>query len=325
MKRRLLVSNSSFLAVPSGKYGPRAVFPPAAIRGRLSYSGFTLFELLLVLFIMGLLATTATFMVDGLDTQSRYDETRRRIQMVKHAIAGDPQRIINNQPDISGFVADIGRPPATLQELLEQGGLPEYAEDTVSGLSSGWRGPYLETVGSKAFHDGYGNPGNAASNYGWEYTVTASGVVSLSSKGANATDTDDDIEATSLLVSDDYEHTFSTIKINIHNRLATPSESATVKLRIYYPSDGEIVATDSETDSDTFMLPAISAVNSTQVTATFSEPLEVPIGTRAFVIVCDNNNVYDGNCDGPLPAAQHAVHFTLAPRAQPAVLDWILQ
>jgi prepilin-type N-terminal cleavage/methylation domain-containing protein len=327
MNIRLLVSKHSFLAVPSGKSGLCAAFPPAAIRGRLSYSGFTLFELLLVLFIMGLLAMTATVMVDGLDTQSRYDETKRRMQIVKHAIAGDPQRIINNQPDISGFVADIGRPPNSLKELLERGGLPEYAEDAISGLSSGWRGPYLETVGSPAFHDGYGNivQSGDEDNFGWEYSVTASGVVSLSSKGASATETDDDIKAESLVVPDDYRHVFTTVKINIHNRMATASEGATVKLRIYYPSDGEIVDTGSETDSDAFAILAVSAVNSTQVTAMFSDPLEVPIGTRAFVLVCDNNNVYDGNCDGPTPEAKHAVHFTLAPRAQPAVLDWILQ
>jgi prepilin-type N-terminal cleavage/methylation domain-containing protein len=319
MNIRLLASKLSFLAVPSGKRGPRAAFPPAAIRGRLSYSGFTLIELLLVLFLMGLLATTATIMVDGLDTQSRYDETKRRMQMVKHAIAGDPQRIINNQPDIGGFVADIGRPPNTLQELLEQSGLPVYAEDAVSGLSSGWRGPYLEIIGSKAFHDGYGNPGDASDNYGWEFAVTASGV-DLSSKGA-ASGVADNITATPLLTPNDYQHTFTTVKINIHNRLGTASESATLKMRIYYPIDGAI----EEAESATFMFPVLSAVQSTQVTATFSDPLEVPIGTRAFAIVCDNDNVYDGNCDGPVPDAQHAVHFILAPRAQPAVFDWILQ
>jgi prepilin-type N-terminal cleavage/methylation domain-containing protein len=323
MNRRSLPSNLSLLAVPSGKYGHLAAFPPAAIRGRLSYSGFTLLELLLVLFIMGLLATTATIMVDGLDTQSRYDETKRRMLMIKHAIAGDPQRIINNQPDISGFVADIGRPPETLSELVEQGEtLPGYKLDEGTGLSSGWRGPYLEIMGSKRFYDGYGNSGDDE-NYGWIYSSdSASGVVSLTSRGPNAEDDGDNIKAEELLVAADHKHTFTTVKINIHNRLSTMGESANLKLRLYYPEDGEITYTDSVV----FLSPAVSAVQSKQVTATFSPPREVPIGVRAFVVVCDGSDfVYDGNCDGPAPEAQHAVHFTLAPRAQPAVFDWILQ
>jgi prepilin-type N-terminal cleavage/methylation domain-containing protein len=329
MRHRRTIPDSVFLVTPpSDERGVFAALPSAALRGRFSYSGFTLLELLLVLFIMGLLATTATVMVDGLDTQSRYDESKRRMQMVKRAIAGDPQRIINNQPDVSGFVADMGRTPSSLQELLLQGTLPDYEEDTVSGLSAGWRGPYLETLGTGKFHDGYGNPGTASDNFGWTYTVAASGVVSLSSKGADTLDSADDIAAAELLVADDYEAAFSTVKINIHNRLATASAAANLKLRLYYPVDGEIASEDSAA----FALPALSAVQSTQVTAIFSSPPSLPIGTRAFVVVCadgdadnDNDNLYDGDCAGPVPAAQHAVHFILAPRAQPAVLDWILQ
>ena len=318
--------NNNLVSPPSDERGHRAALPPAIPVGRFFYSGFTLLEMLLVLFIMGLLASAATVMTDSLDTQARYDETKRRMTLVKRAIAGDVSRSINGQPDLGGFVADIGRPPATMQELLEQGALPAFSQDSGSGLWVGWRGPYLDAVGAKVFHDGYGNPGSAVDNYGWDFDVSASGVLSLISNGADTTVDTDDIADTELLTADDYELTLATVKINFHNRRGADSvaQASNLLLRIYSPAEG-VVAND---DSDAFSLAAVSSVQSVQVSASFSPELDVPMGARGYAVVCvSTGKLFDGDCDAGNAAlsAANVMQFTVVPRAQPTAFEWVLQ
>lgn len=340
-----------FCSPPSGKRGIRAAFPPAIPVGRFFYSGFTLLEMLLVLFIMGLLASAATAMTDSLDSQARYDDTLQRMERVKRAIAGDPGRTVNGGPAISGFVADMGRLPGCLAELLEPGTaitpattpdtytspcggsppatIPAWHQNTVSGVWSGWRGPYLDTVGTKKYHDGYGNPGDASDNYGWSYATTG-GVVALSSKGADASDAGDDIADATLVAVDDYEVPLATVQIDFHNRRGsdTVAQTNNLLLRLYSPTDDGVANAAAGDDSDAFSVAALGNGLSVQIAATFSSGLDVPIGARAYAVVCaDTGKLYDGDCDAgnAAPAAANVMLFTMAPRAQPTAFDWILQ
>ncbi len=92
--------------------------------GRRSYGvgkqrGFTLLEMLLVLLLMGLVASAGLMLTEGVEDQSKYDETKRRMELIRKAIIGDPTRTVNGAPEISGFVADMGRLPNDLRELLQ--------------------------------------------------------------------------------------------------------------------------------------------------------------------------------------------------------------
>lgn len=138
-------------------------------------AGFTLVELLLILFILGSLALLTTAIVDGVDEQARYDDTKQRLGLIKRATVGDPTRTVNGEPEISGFVADMGRLPACLRELLDgkcADADPDPAGwvlDAQSGIWAGWRGPYLETLPGRdglSFPDGWRTAGDAP-NYGW--------------------------------------------------------------------------------------------------------------------------------------------------------------
>lgn len=51
---------------------------------------------------------------------ARYEQTASRLDSIRQAIIGNPKRTINGQPDISGFVSDMGRLPRNLRELLDQ-------------------------------------------------------------------------------------------------------------------------------------------------------------------------------------------------------------
>lgn len=152
--------------------------------------GFSLVELTVVLLLITLIASVAVRETSELGFQVRYDQTKDRLEMIKQAILGNPRQIVNGQQAISGFVADMGRLPYTLRELLEDydcdgpdvdgngdtnftndGPCPWALETTYnSGLGIGWRGPYLSVLGNAtdldAFTDGWGRTSNDG-NYGW--------------------------------------------------------------------------------------------------------------------------------------------------------------
>jgi prepilin-type N-terminal cleavage/methylation domain-containing protein len=157
--------------------------------------GFTLIEMTVVLLLITLLASVAIRETNSLSFQVRYEQTQERLERIREAILGNPRQIINGQQAISGFVADMGRLPNNLHELLER----EFCSDrkhptktacenagkiwniqtdwqphSTSGLWYGWRGPYLNISGSAldntAFVDGWGNSTTDSMNhnYGWE-------------------------------------------------------------------------------------------------------------------------------------------------------------
>jgi hypothetical protein len=68
---------------------------------------------------MTLLAGVAIRETNSLSFQVRYEQTRERLERIREAILGNPRQIINGQQAVSGFVADMGRLPVDLHELLE--------------------------------------------------------------------------------------------------------------------------------------------------------------------------------------------------------------
>lgn len=157
-------------------------------------SGFSLLELVLVLFLMGTVMLTSLFLVDGADDQARYEETKNKLAMIKHAIVGDANRTLNGEPEITGFVADMGRLPVCIRELVDgkcvdsDPAPPLWVLNNASGLWAGWRGPYLNTSVGNDFRDGWGNKNTDAveddSNFGWDFDDTSvSGELTIKSLG----------------------------------------------------------------------------------------------------------------------------------------------
>ena len=145
-------------------------------------SGFSLLELVVVLLIMTVLSTVAIRSTVDIGYSARYEQTRDRLESIRKAIVGDPKRSINGQPDVSGFVADMGRVPDNIRELIQQyncttplGASPDNCTtpaspewlDTIgtlvnstASLRYGWNGPYLNIsdnpINSDAYTDGWG-------------------------------------------------------------------------------------------------------------------------------------------------------------------------
>ncbi|WP_415882257.1 type II secretion system protein [Neptuniibacter sp. QD34_54] len=167
-------------------------------------SGFTLLELVLVMLIIGLVASTPLVFIDNQDNQLRYDETLDKMELLRKSIL--MQSSYRNQPVLSGFVIDNGvLPPASaaspqvaemLQPLINKNDWPEDGGDdwlnygmhspyTVLGPSStaersaypqlkGYRGNYLSSGldSNQEFLDGWGIPfavSNASNTYQFNY------------------------------------------------------------------------------------------------------------------------------------------------------------
>ena len=108
--------------------------------------GLSLIELLVVVTILSALALSTLALVDNTDDQFRYDDTKIRLEKVRSAILGPQGVAVGNQLVVSGFVADIGRLPNNLEELVERGALPSWGLDPTTGVEAGWRGPYLAVL-----------------------------------------------------------------------------------------------------------------------------------------------------------------------------------
>ena len=153
--------------------------------------GMTLLELVVVLTITAVLAAATLQFSGGMRESVAFQQTQERVQSIKNAIIN--VQTVNGVPVVSGFVADIGRLPYCLQELLirnytcpsNSGSDPTWGSvigSCVTGagttyvtqancllgdqwtptLGSGWNGPYLQTSNnptndSHAYTDGWGN------------------------------------------------------------------------------------------------------------------------------------------------------------------------
>lgn len=164
---------------------------------RFRQSGFTLLEMVLVLFLIGLLVSAGLLFTEGVEDQAKYDETKRRMELIRKAIIGDPTRTINGAPEISGFAADMGRLPYCLAELLVPGEISGVPADNAfvspcsdgsnniaikswqiaegSNIGHGWRGPYIQVIPDSdnelRFRDGYGNGEDDDINFGWRWLL----------------------------------------------------------------------------------------------------------------------------------------------------------
>lgn len=190
------------------------------MKSRLSIqNGFSLLELLVVLMLISVVGTIAIRSTVDIGYSARYEQTRDRLESIRTAIIGNPKRTINGQPDISGFVADMGRLPVNLRELVDQNycTVDRTIDETTSGaaaadcnaitadswvnqtgytagtsdtLSFGWNGPYLRissgVTDPDTYTDGWGRESQNISDFdfGWLYSITGNDLI-IKSLGKN--------------------------------------------------------------------------------------------------------------------------------------------
>jgi hypothetical protein len=272
-------------------------------------------------------------MTGGVEDQSKYDETKRRMELIKRAIVGDPTRTLNGGPEISGFVADMGRLPNSIAELVNGAAMQPFSSATSSvgdvniQLRGGWRGPYIDLIpdagGARVLRDGYANTFAVLSVSDWR-------VKSLGADGEDGTDDDYPVSAVvgddaNVLVSvSDFEVSISGVG-TIVNFSKAPASNPTEELvlRIYYMEDGVMKSDIEGALPAASGVAAISGVASHPVTYGSNEAL--PLGRYAAVLLCKtSHHVYDGDCSSN-ELHRSPFYFSVVPRTQPPTIQWNIQ
>lgn len=321
-------------------------------------AGFTMLELLVVIALLGVVAIAATTFIIDTGELKREEATRTRWDEIRYAIVGNTSRTLNNGPMLSGYVADMGRLPSNLNELLTRGTQAGWASTELSTvqagligtLSGGWRGPYLYSAGSAFFRDGWDNADTAsavndANNFGWDVALSPVACVpdcaeiAVQSLGANnnvggtgfGADFPEDALST-VVGANDWQRpansvTFKAI-ISASQDLSSVISPQDVKLTIFFVQDGNL---ESEHESNVFSHTEVSGVKSVIYPFTFatvSDPL--PMGKYAAVLLCTmatpldttDDIVYDGDCVAP--ATKPAFYFNLLPSTSSVDIYWNL-
>ncbi len=292
-------------------------------------NGFTLLELLLVILILGTLALSALSITQNSDSQIRFEDTRNRLEMIKKAVVGSVEQTVNGQPNISGFVADVGQLPACLKELVENttdcgNTITGLTFNTTAGLWSGWNGPYLSVIadakdGAKRFRDGWQNVGTD-DDFGWIVSANST-ILTVQSKGLDGViggsdDYEKDYPSSGDLV-EQADH-FALLPNNIAVTFSASSASKSLCLKLWYPSNGSLIALES--DDHTL------AVSTSEQTINFSidNSKRFPIGIRAIGVY--EYNTGTSTCtDNLYPSTAKPLIYTFIPRTV-AVLDfdWVV-
>ncbi|MFH2034871.1 MAG: prepilin-type N-terminal cleavage/methylation domain-containing protein [Candidatus Zixiibacteriota bacterium] len=130
--------------------------------------GFSLMEVLVLIVVIGIVASTAMqWMTSSID-DIRRAKTEREMEMLASAITGNPDQISNGVRSDFGYIGDIGSFPPNLQALYQN-----------PGGYSAWNGPYL-------------SPGFLQDSTGFKYdewgtAYTYSGGVTITSTGSGST------------------------------------------------------------------------------------------------------------------------------------------
>jgi len=213
-----------------------------------STSGYSLFELIVAIVIIGVIATVAMKSLSTGQDISRTEETITELDQLAYAISGDPNRRSGGQRTDFGYVGDNGALPPSLSALVSNPGLGT------------WNGPYIRD-------DFYAASGASESEYSYDawganYNLNAT---SVASTGSGETLTREFASSSNALLN-------NTVSVTIIDLDLTPPgttwrDSLIVILRYPDGSGGTTIASGS---------PATDGV------ATFSA---VPIGIHDLDVI----------------------------------------
>ena len=109
----------------------------------MSRNGFTLVEVIVILVVMSILAAVAVPVALRVFETAAEDATRGEMINLKKAMIGKQDRNQSISRGNFGFIGDMGRLPANLEELYRQGSLPGFSYDNGRQAGAGWKGPYI--------------------------------------------------------------------------------------------------------------------------------------------------------------------------------------
>lgn len=111
---------------------------------------FSLMEAVVLLVVLALVIGGVAPLAMRFAVERKASATREVMEALHRGIVGDPDS------GHFGFLGDVGRLPASLEELVEPGGLPLYHVNNTYGVGMGWNGPYVQMTAAEARRDAFG-------------------------------------------------------------------------------------------------------------------------------------------------------------------------
>ncbi len=102
------------------------------IRLRMNHCGFTLIELIIVIIIVGIMATVAVRKLGTSLETAKYEHTKKELDALAAAMVGNPSLFAEGARTDFGYVGDVGALPPNLDALV-----------TNPGGYTTWDGPYI--------------------------------------------------------------------------------------------------------------------------------------------------------------------------------------
>jgi prepilin-type N-terminal cleavage/methylation domain-containing protein len=184
--------------------------------------GFSLIEMLVVIIVVGILASVAMQSMTSTVQDARRIRTEREMEMLAKAIVGDPGLTENHQRSDFGYVGDIGAFPPNLLALYKNPG--GYAT---------WKGPYIPvslTQDSTGFKTDE-----------WGFAYSYSGGLTITSTGSGST-----ISKRIADAADDYLLNFvSGVILDAQGNPPGPTYADSIDIVVTFPDGGG--STTSET------------------------------------------------------------------------------
>ncbi|MBI4488624.1 MAG: prepilin-type N-terminal cleavage/methylation domain-containing protein [Deltaproteobacteria bacterium] len=212
-----------------------------------SRKGFTLVEVIVVLAVIAILAAIAVPLALRIFERTAEDATREELANLKEAMIGDPQKLQSSFRSDFGFLGDMGRLPANLDELLVRGSLPAFTFDTSKQAGAGWKGPYITgaAAGSAAAEfkkDQWGND-YTYSDADFTNADNQAGDGKITSNGPNGTFGNADDIVLEFLKNE----TTATVRGKVKDTAGVGLEA--VPVEYYSPVNGVLTTTTATTDA----------------------------------------------------------------------------
>ncbi|MEW6049766.1 MAG: prepilin-type N-terminal cleavage/methylation domain-containing protein [Candidatus Zixiibacteriota bacterium] len=122
-------------------------------RHELDRGGFTLIELIIIIVVLGILATVAIPKFSNMSTSAKVTATKEELNTLKRALVGNPSVVAGGTYVDRGFEGDVGYLPSQLADLVAK-------PDSIAAYNPltrlGWNGPYVDGSNGDYLTDAWG-------------------------------------------------------------------------------------------------------------------------------------------------------------------------